>query len=83
VQRALISRAARLALHLELMDECVLAEGKTLTQHDYQHYCSWSNSLARMLVRLGLEVPPKRRDHQSSAWPTSSAASKGTVLPGG
>jgi hypothetical protein len=55
VQRAFISRAARVALHLELMDESVLAYGKTLTTHDYQHYCSWSNSLTRMLARLGLQ----------------------------
>jgi 2-methylisocitrate lyase-like PEP mutase family enzyme len=55
VQKALIARASRIALHLELLDERVFVAGHALTQHDYAHYCSWSNSLARMLVRLGLE----------------------------
>jgi hypothetical protein len=55
IQRAMISRAARLALHLELMDQCVLADGKTLTAHDYAHYVAWSNGLTRTLARLGIE----------------------------
>src|SRR5690348_15280845 len=44
VQRALISRAARLALHLELMDERSLAGGHVFTTHDHQHYVAWSNA---------------------------------------
>lgn len=54
-QRALISRAARIALHLELLDERVFTQGKALNEHDYRYYASWSNSLARMLTKLGLE----------------------------
>ena len=54
-QRALISRAARIALHLELLDERVFTQGRALTEHDYRYYAAWSNSLARMLARLGLE----------------------------
>jgi len=54
VQRALISRASRLALHLELMDERSLAGDHVFTTHDHLHYVSWSNSLTRLLARLGL-----------------------------
>jgi hypothetical protein len=54
-QRCLIARSARLALHLELMDERSLAGDHVFTTHDHLHYVSWSNSLARMLNRLGLE----------------------------
>ncbi|HYU23913.1 MAG TPA: hypothetical protein VEO74_01825, partial [Thermoanaerobaculia bacterium] len=54
-QRCLIQRAARLALHLELMDERSLAGDHVFTTHDHLHYVSWSNSLARHLGRLGLE----------------------------
>jgi hypothetical protein len=57
-QRCLIQRAARLALHLELMDERSLAGDHVFTQHDHNHYVSWSNSLARMLTRLGLQSAP-------------------------
>jgi len=55
VQRALISRAARLALHLELMDERSLANRRIFTTHDHLHYVSWSNALARLLCRIGIE----------------------------
>jgi hypothetical protein len=61
-QRALISRAARIALHLELLDERVFSQGKALNEHDYRYYASWSNSLARMLARLGLEPAITERD---------------------
>src|SRR4051812_4062315 len=54
VQRALIQRAARLALHLELMDERSLAGDHIFTTHDHLHYVSWSNALARLLTRLKL-----------------------------
>ena len=66
VQKALISRASRLALHLELLDERVFAEHKGLTQHDYQHYCAWSNSLARTLRTLGIEAPSTAADEMPS-----------------
>lgn len=59
-QRALICRAARLALHLELMDEAALRDGKPFTAHDHNHYVAWSNALARILARLGLEAPAAR-----------------------
>jgi hypothetical protein len=55
VQRCLINRASRLALHVELMDERVLAGNHVLTMHDNQHYLAWSNALGRTLARLGLQ----------------------------
>jgi hypothetical protein len=60
VQRALITRAARVALHLELMDERSLRDGHVFGIHDHNYYVSWSNSLARILGRLGVEAvgPP-------------------------
>ena len=67
VQRALISRAARLALHLELMDEKSLADGRAFTIHDHHYYLSWSNGLARLLGRIGIQAaaapPPSLRDY--------------------
>jgi hypothetical protein len=59
-QRCLIQRAARLALHLELMDERSLAGDHVFTTHDHLHYVSWSNALARLLARLGLEPAAPR-----------------------
>jgi hypothetical protein len=43
-----------LALHLELLDERSLAGNHVFTAHDSTYYVSWSNSLARLLGRLGL-----------------------------
>jgi hypothetical protein len=57
-QRALISRAARMALHLELLDERALTDRHVFTQHDANYYVSWSNSLSRILARLGFEPSP-------------------------
>ncbi len=58
VQRALITRASRLACHLELMDQRSLGGDHAFTTHDYRHYIAASTSLARMLTRLGLQSPP-------------------------
>jgi hypothetical protein len=54
-QRALITRTARLALHLELLDERSIVEGKGLSATDCHFYCVWSNSLSRHLAKLGFE----------------------------
>lgn len=56
VQRAMITRASRLALHLELMDKRSLADGKPLTTHDHLHYVSWSNALTRTIASLGVKA---------------------------
>jgi hypothetical protein len=57
VQRALITRCARVALHLELMDQRSLRDGHVFGVHDHNYYVSWSNSLARLLARLGVGPP--------------------------
>jgi hypothetical protein len=57
-QRALISRTARLALHLELMDERALKDGRGFGPTDHHFYVSWSNALARHLDKLALKRPP-------------------------
>jgi hypothetical protein len=54
-QRALISRTARLALHLELLDKKALKDSGGLTPTDCHFYCVWANSLARHLAKLGFE----------------------------
>src|SRR5690349_11454796 len=48
-QRVLISRTARLALHLELLDERALKEGRGLSATDTHFYITWTNALARHL----------------------------------
>jgi hypothetical protein len=55
IQRALISRAPRVALHLEIMDEHSLIDGHVFGPHDHNFYVSWTNALARLLVRLGVD----------------------------
>jgi hypothetical protein len=60
-QRALISRTARLALHLELLDERAIIQGKGLNPTDCHFYAVWSNSLARHLSKLGFEPSKTRR----------------------
>jgi hypothetical protein len=60
-QRALISRTARLALHLELLDEKALKHRHALSPTDCHFYGVWANSLSRHLAKLGFEpVKPKR-----------------------
>jgi hypothetical protein len=54
-QKLMILRTARLALHLELLDEQVFADGRVVGQFSYNHYCAWSNALSRMLLALGLK----------------------------
>src|ERR1700704_196733 len=46
VQRALINRASRLALHLELLDERAFADGRGLGETDCHFYVAWTNALA-------------------------------------
>jgi hypothetical protein len=54
-EKLLIQRAARTACHIELLDERALAVGELLSTSDHNRYCAWSNSLTRILIRLGLE----------------------------
>src|SRR4051812_37297450 len=63
-QYELINRTARLALHLELLDEKALKDGGGLTPTDCHFYIAWANSLARHLAKLGFE-PAKPKKTQS------------------
>jgi hypothetical protein len=60
VQKQLITRAARLACHLELWDEKTIPQGGALTATGHNNYIAWSNALGRTLARLGVE-PAKAR----------------------
>ena len=54
VERALIARAARLALYVELMDERSLPTGQ-MSERDARQRLAWENTLRRTLVALGLK----------------------------
>jgi hypothetical protein len=60
VQRALIERAVRLSLQLELMDER-LTHGATFKARDHNHYLAWSNALTRTLARLGITAAEQQK----------------------
>ena len=75
-QKLMITRASRIALHLELLYEAVFKTGHALTQHDFQHYCAWSNCLGRLLKALGLEAPPARPGDPFAALEAHMAASR-------
>jgi hypothetical protein len=54
IERALVSRAARLALYVELMDERSLLAGG-MSDSDSNCYLAWSNALRRTLIAIGLK----------------------------
>jgi hypothetical protein len=55
VELALIERASRLALYLEAMD-LRLATGEPFTEMEHRTYLAWSNTLARVLTRIGVKA---------------------------
>jgi hypothetical protein len=54
VQKALIERAARLTLYIEMMDARALAAG-TMTERDSRQYLAWVNALRLCLRDIGIE----------------------------
>jgi hypothetical protein len=54
VQKALIERAARLTLYVELMDAEALAAG-TMTERNSRQYLAWVNALRLCLREIGLD----------------------------
>ena len=61
VQRALIERAARLTLYIELMDSEAIKSG-TMTERNSRQYLAWVNSLRLTLRELGIEeAAPKAK----------------------
>jgi hypothetical protein len=55
-QELLIGRIAWLQVHVARIDECAMQAGE-LSPHAVREYLAWSNSIAKMLSRLGLEAP--------------------------
>lgn len=60
VELRLIDRAALLSLHIALFDRRALASGAPLSERDSRAYLAYSNSLTRLLARLGIKgaAPP-------------------------
>lgn len=60
VQKALIERAARLTLYVELMDAEALVAG-TMTERNSRQYLAWVNALRLCLREIGLdEAKPEK-----------------------
>jgi hypothetical protein len=59
VQRALVTRASRLALYCEMFDERGIHEGG-LSERDSRQYMMWSNALQRLLLQLGVKAPDEK-----------------------
>jgi hypothetical protein len=74
VQRALITRATRLACHLELWDARTLPEGGAFTATGHNHYLAWNNALVRTLARLGLEPQAAKPPSIYDLFPEQAAA---------
>lgn len=58
-QAAMIEQAAQLQLRLAVMDR-KFAETGAQTDHDSRTYLAWSNSLSRLLCRLGIKGAAQR-----------------------
>jgi hypothetical protein len=71
VQRALITRAARLACHLEIWDQRTIPEGGAFTATGHNHYLAWSNALTRTLARLGIDGAAARSPTLAEAMATA------------
>ena len=55
VELRLIDRAALLTLHCHLFDQRALDSGAPLSERDSRAYLAYSNSLTRLLARLGIK----------------------------
>ncbi len=58
-QKALIDRAAMLAMHLARMDTRAVQEGG-FTDHASREYLAWSNSFTRTMAALGMQAASAR-----------------------
>jgi hypothetical protein len=76
-QMILIETAARLQMHLAVMDRKFMENGD-MTPFDSKRYTAWANTLTRTLVRLGLKgaaaAAPTLAEHLAgrAATPTSA-----------
>jgi hypothetical protein len=57
VQKALIERATRLMLYVEVMDRETLEAG-TMSERNSRQYLAWSNALRLTLRELGIKSAP-------------------------
>jgi hypothetical protein len=57
VQKALIERAARLTLYIELMDAEALKAGM-MSERDSRQYLAWVNALRLCLREIGVKAAP-------------------------
>jgi hypothetical protein len=57
VQKALIERAARLTLYIELMDAEALKAG-TMSERNSRQYLAWVNALRLCLREIGVRAAP-------------------------
>jgi hypothetical protein len=67
VQKALIERAARLTLYIELMEAQALKDG-TMSERNSRQYLAWCNALRLCLREIGIEEsaaakPPALREY--------------------
>ena len=53
IQRLLIQRMARIALHFEMMDKAVFSEGKPMPLEDFDVYFRWNTGFMKMMENLG------------------------------
>ena len=60
VQKALIERAARLTLYIELMDAEALKTG-TMSERNSRQYLAWVNALRLCLREIGVKAAPQDR----------------------
>ena len=67
VQKALIERAARLMLYIEMMDRETLETG-TMSERDSRQYLAWSNSLRLTLRDLGVKAAPAEKLPDLGDW---------------
>ncbi len=59
-QELVIARIAWLQVHLARIDERAMADGG-LSPHASREYLAWSNTIARLVCRLGLRGAPERQ----------------------
>jgi hypothetical protein len=73
VQRALIERAARLTLYIELMDRDALEAG-TMTERNSRQYLAWVNALRLCLREIGVDEAKPAKTPDLSEYLAGKAA---------
>lgn len=64
-QELMIARIAWVTVHLSKIDAAALQAGG-LSEHQTDRYLAWSNTISRMLDRLGLKSPDVYEDPQDA-----------------